>query len=132
MQTMAQAVRDAAGWFITAQGEINSEAYQAALRPAGWCLVKGAGTTYSGKYYVTRVTHQLTGDGMYVQKFEARRNARDLDGSEEFGGVARVWRSGSVMAMSTLSDDLLERLVTRVENRYYGKFRGRSPTTATR
>jgi len=86
MQTMAQAVRDASGWFIVAQGEINSQAYQAALRPRRLVLVKGAGATYSGKYYVTRVTHQLTGDGVYVQKFEARRNARDLDGSERFGG----------------------------------------------
>ena len=28
LQTIAQAVRDEAGWFITAQGEINGDAYQ--------------------------------------------------------------------------------------------------------
>jgi hypothetical protein len=84
MQTIAQAVRDEAGWFIDAQGEINSEAYQAVLRPHRLVLVKGAGNAYSGKYYVTRVEHELKGDGSYTQRFEARRNARDVDGSEQF------------------------------------------------
>jgi len=86
MQTIAQAVRDEAGWLITASGEINSDAYQAVLRPHRLALVKGAGTTYSGKYYVTRVVHELNHEGDYIQRFEARRNARDLDGSEQFGG----------------------------------------------
>jgi phage protein D len=85
LQTVAQAARDEAGWFITAQGEINSDAYQQVLRPHRLVLVKGAGTPYSGKYYVNRVVHHLTGDGNYTQSFEARRNARDLDGSEQFG-----------------------------------------------
>jgi len=86
LQTLAQAVRDEAAWFIDAQGEINSDAYQAVLRPRRLVLIKGAGKQYSGKYYVTSVAHQLRGDGSYTQKFEARRNARDLDGTEEFGG----------------------------------------------
>jgi phage protein D len=86
MQTVAQAVRDEASWFITAHGEINSEAYQTVLRPHRLVLVKGAGKAYSGKYHVTRVVHELRGDGSYVQSFEARRNARDIDGSERFGG----------------------------------------------
>jgi phage protein D len=87
LQAFAQAVRDEAGWFIDAGGEINCDAYGAVLRPHRLVLVKGAGTPYSGKYYVTAVTHELTGDGGYVQRFEARRNARDLDGSEQFGGA---------------------------------------------
>ena len=86
LQTMAQAVRDEAAWLITASGEINSDAYQTVLRPHRMVLVKGAGSRYSGTYYVTQVTHELTADGTYSQKFEARRNARDLDGSEQFGG----------------------------------------------
>lgn len=86
LQTIAQAVRDEAGWFITATGEINSDAYANVLRPHRLVLVKGAGTPYSGKYYVTQVVHELRSDGSYSQRFEARRNARDLDGSEEFGG----------------------------------------------
>lgn len=86
LETLAQAVRDEAAWIITARGEVNTDAYQAVLRPHRLVLVKGAGTPYSGKYYVTRVTHQLKADGSYVQSFDARRNARDLDGSESFGG----------------------------------------------
>ena len=85
LETLAQAVRDEAAWFIMANGEINSDAYQSVLRPRRLVLVKGAGKQYSGKYYVTSVVHQLRGDGSYTQKFEARRNGRDLDGSEEFG-----------------------------------------------
>jgi hypothetical protein len=86
LQTTVQAVRDEAAWFIVAGGEINSDAYQAVLRPHRLVLVKGAGTQYSGKYYVTRVVHELKTGGVYNQSFEARRNARDLDGSEQFGG----------------------------------------------
>ena len=58
---------------------------EAVLRPRRLVLIKGAGKQYSGKYYVTRVSHELKGDGSYTQRFEARRNARDLDGSEQFG-----------------------------------------------
>lgn len=85
LQTMAQAVRDEAGWFIAARGEINSEAYQNVLRPHRLVNVKGAGSTYSGKYYVTRVTHEMKGDGSYTQNFEARRNARDVADTDTFG-----------------------------------------------
>lgn len=86
LQTIAQAMRDEASWFMRATGEINSDAYQKVLRPHRLVLIKGAGKQYSGKYYVTRVVHELKGDGSYIQRFEARRNARDLDGSEQFGG----------------------------------------------
>jgi phage protein D len=86
LQTIAQSVRDEAGWFITAEGKINTEAYQNVLRPHRVVLVKGAGKPYSGKYYVTRVVHELKGDGTFTENFEARRNARDLDGTEQFGG----------------------------------------------
>jgi phage protein D len=93
MQTFVQAVRDEAGWLITASGEINGEAYQSVLRPRRLVLVKGAGSVYSGKYYVTRVVHEMNHEGDYIQRFEARRNARDLDGTEQFGG------SGSGLAI---------------------------------
>jgi phage protein D len=86
LQTIAQAVRDEAGWFITASGEVNTEAYGAVLRPRRLVQVKGAGNAHSGRYYVTRVVHELKGEGVYIQQFTARRNARDLDGTEQFGG----------------------------------------------
>ena len=53
---------------------------------AGPVLVKGAGHAFSGKYYVTRVTHEVKADGSYSQSFEARRNARGVDNTERFGG----------------------------------------------
>jgi len=84
LQSLARAVYDEASWFITAGGEINNEAYQAILRPRRLVLVKGAGKQYSGRYYVTRVVHQVRADGEYTQSFEARRNARDVDGTEHF------------------------------------------------
>jgi phage protein D len=88
LRTLAQALRDESGWFLTADGEINSEAYQAVLRPHRPALVKGAGRRYSGRWYVTRVIHEITGDGGYRQRFEARRNALDLTGDEQFGSAA--------------------------------------------
>jgi phage protein D len=84
LRTLAQAVRDEAAWFITASGEVNTDAYQNVLRPRKLVLVKGAGRQYSGRYYVTRVVHEITMEGLYVQRFEARRNARDLQGGEPF------------------------------------------------
>jgi uncharacterized protein len=87
LTTIGQATRDEAAWCIEAQGEINSEAYQAVLRPHRLVQIKGAGQSYCGKYYVTRVGHELEMGGDYTQKFEALRNARDLDGSEQFGAA---------------------------------------------
>jgi phage protein D len=81
LTSIAQAVRDEAGWLISASGEVNSDAYQAVLRPHRLVLVKGAGKSFSGKYYVIKVVHEIKADGTYTQKFEARRNARDFDGS---------------------------------------------------
>lgn len=85
LTALAQSVRDTAGWFMTATGEINCDAYGAVLQPRRTVLVKGAGSLYSGTYYVTGVTHRITSDGRYRQTFEAKRNALGLDGSEEFG-----------------------------------------------
>lgn len=84
----AQGVRNRAGWFLTASGEVNAEAYGAVLRPRRPVLVRGAGKTFSGAYYVTRVTHEIAGAGSYAQKFEAVRNATDVTGSEKFGTKA--------------------------------------------
>ncbi|MEA2689031.1 MAG: hypothetical protein QOD51_1638 [Candidatus Eremiobacteraeota bacterium] len=88
LKAIAQAVRDESDWFIDASGEINSDAYQTVLRPRRLVLVKGAGSQYSGKYYVTHVSHRIAPEGAYTQSFRARRNARDLDGSESFGASA--------------------------------------------
>ncbi|HKR66717.1 MAG TPA: hypothetical protein VJZ00_23520, partial [Thermoanaerobaculia bacterium] len=91
LQTLAQSVRDQSGWLIGARGEINSIAYGNVLRAHRVVLVKGAGTPYSGKYYVTRVRHEIRSDGEYVQHFEARRNARGIDGSESFASAGGLF-----------------------------------------
>lgn len=86
LDNIAQAVRNEAAWFINATGEVNSDAWQGVLRPRRTVLIRGAGKAFSGKYYVTKVTHEMRADGTYSQAFEARRNARGVDGSESFGG----------------------------------------------
>jgi phage protein D len=58
------------------------------LQPRRPVLLKGAGDLYSGAYYVTHVTHTLSGDGNYQQRFEARRNAQGLSGTEQFDGAS--------------------------------------------
>lgn len=88
LDAAAQAVREESAWLISATGEINSDAYGNVLRAGKLVLIKGVGTQYSGTYYVTKVTHRMRSDGSYAQTFEARRNARDLDGSEQFGQSA--------------------------------------------
>jgi hypothetical protein len=86
LEVLAQAARDEAGWFMTAQGEINCDAYGTVLQPRRPVLLKGAGDLYSGAYYVTHVTHTLSGAGNYQQRFEARRNAQGLSCTEQFDG----------------------------------------------
>jgi hypothetical protein len=49
--------------------------------------VRGAGKTHSGTYYVTKVVHEFGGDGSHKQTFEARRNGRDVNDGEQFGGA---------------------------------------------
>ncbi|GAA4936551.1 phage late control D family protein [Streptomyces coeruleoprunus] len=88
LQQQAQAARDEAAWFVEAAGEINSDAYGHVLRAGRSVLVKGAGSLHSGAYYVTRVVHRMRPEGEYRQRFEARRNAVGLEGSESFGGGA--------------------------------------------
>ena len=84
LQTAVQAARDRSAWFASARGEVNSEAYGHVLRAGRTVLVKGAGTLHSGRYYVTQVSHRIEAGGTYTQAFEAKRNARGLDGGERF------------------------------------------------
>jgi len=88
LQSIAQAVRDEAEWLIAARGEVNTDAYGTVLRAGRLVLIKGAGKQHSGAYYVTRVRHLIKNNGTHVQTFEARRNARDVTGSERFADAA--------------------------------------------
>ena len=87
LQAMAQAVVDDSSWAITAEGELNTPAYGGVLRAKRPVLVRGAGRTFSGSYYVERVHHGFTEHG-YVQRFSLRRNALGVTGSENFAAEA--------------------------------------------
>jgi len=96
LQTRAQALLNASTWAVSMSGELDVSAYQGVLRARRTVLVKGAGTRYSGTYYVSRVLHTLTRSD-YVQKFELTRNALNLTGSEAFNsGSAASALSGAL------------------------------------
>jgi phage protein D len=77
-------------WFVTAEGEINANAYGHVLRPRQPVTIKGAGETYSGFYYVTHVSHTFTRDG-YTQFFRAKRNALMPTGQENFSAPSELF-----------------------------------------
>lgn len=85
IQRYTQGVVDQSAWSIVADGECNTAAYGGVLRAKVPILVRGVGRTFSGRYYVERVLHTISGDGTYTQRFRLRRNALGLTGQEQFG-----------------------------------------------
>lgn len=83
LQPFTQALADQSALAITADGELNTFAYEGILRAKRPILVRGAGQQFSGTYYVERVEHVLSGDS-YRQSFTLRRNAMGLSGRETF------------------------------------------------
>ena len=83
LQTYAQGAVDRSTWAISAEGELNTVAYQGLLRAKRTVLVRGAGSAFSGTYFVQRVLHTFTGSG-YTQRFTLTRNALGLTGAENF------------------------------------------------
>ena len=70
----AQAVTDASvDRVLTATGELNALHYGGVLKARGLVGVRGAGYSYSGLYYVKRVTHKLS-RGEYKQQFTLVRD----------------------------------------------------------
>jgi len=70
----AQAVTDASvDRVLTATGELNALHYGGVLKARGLVGVRGAGYSYSGLYYVKRVTHKLS-RGEYKQNFTLVRD----------------------------------------------------------
>ena len=84
VQRYAQAVVDRSSWSIVAEGELNTIAYGGVLKAKQPVLVRGVGRAFSGRYYVERVRHSISGDGSYTQRFTLRRNATGLTGKEDF------------------------------------------------
>ena len=83
MAALCQGLYDEGAWFVTAEGEVETDAYEHVLRPWRLVTIKGVGETYSGAYYVTYVQHTFTPDG-YSQSFKARRNGLLPTGEEAF------------------------------------------------
>ncbi len=83
LQTLCQAIVDRSAWAIIAEGELNTAVYEGDLRVKRTVKLRGAGNQYSGTYYVSRVLHTFSGEG-YTQRFELKRNAIGLPGTEVF------------------------------------------------
>jgi phage protein D len=83
LQTLAQATADRTAFAIVAEGDLNTVAYGSVLRAKRTVLVRGAGKTFNGTYYVDRVLHTLSGNG-YRQAFSLKRNATQVTGRESF------------------------------------------------
>lgn len=74
MQAMAEAQGSFEGSIdsVTVQGELDSLRYGDILRARGLVMLRGAGTSYDGLYYVREVTHVIK-RGSYRQRFVLRR-----------------------------------------------------------
>lgn len=83
LQTLTQAAVDRSTWAVTVDGELDTAIYSDVLRSGGPVLLRGAGSTYSGTYYVETVRHRIEGES-YTQHFTLRRNALTATGREEF------------------------------------------------
>jgi phage protein D len=84
VQRYAQAVVDRSSWSIHAEGELSTVGYGAVLHAKQPVMVRGVGQQFSGRYYVERVLHTITGDGAWTQKFTLHRNAIGLTKREDF------------------------------------------------
>ena len=71
---MSQAVVDRSAFAITAEGVVNAAVLGQVLRAKKPVLVRGAGTQFSGQYYVERVLHRFETNG-YQQRVTLKRNA---------------------------------------------------------
>ncbi|MEL6854853.1 MAG: hypothetical protein AAFO83_07050 [Cyanobacteria bacterium J06607_13] len=79
VQAFAQAQAQADATFrdaVTAEGELNALKYGGVLQARALVGLRGVGLSYSGNYYVKKVTHQITHE-TYKQKFSLAREGTD-------------------------------------------------------
>jgi hypothetical protein len=81
LSSATQAIVNRSSWAVTAEGTVGPDV--GVLRPGGTINIRGIGLVFNGSYYLTRVSHMIDCDS-YVQKFEARRNAVVMTGTELF------------------------------------------------
>jgi len=76
-----QAITNKASWAVVAEGTMGADT--GVLFAGATVNIRGAGIAFNGAYYVTRVSHVFDLCGCsYTQKFEARRNAIGMTGTE--------------------------------------------------
>lgn len=83
MEAAVSGIRLRNDWIVTGEGELDGTLYGRALRADGVVLIKGISRRFSGRYYVTEVTHRITPEG-YTQHFKVMRNGLDVQGDEPF------------------------------------------------
>jgi hypothetical protein len=89
MDAATQAAVDLSSFAYSATAEVDAERFDTVLAPHQVISVAGAGSTLSGDYLISRVTHEINED-TYKQKFTLRRNARSVGtagGSSLLGGI---------------------------------------------
>lgn len=80
---ITQAEADRAAWVISATGTVDATATGIVLGLGDIVGVRGIGRTYSGRWQVSRLRHEL-GVERHTQDVTLRRNARGLTGTEVF------------------------------------------------
>ncbi len=83
LQTLSQAVVDRSAFAITAEGLVNAAVLGQVLRAKQPVLVRGAGSQFSGQYYVERVLHRFDTNG-YQQRVMLKRNAAGVTSQDTF------------------------------------------------
>jgi hypothetical protein len=81
LAVVTQAISNRSSWAIAAEGTAGADA--GVLYAGRTVNIRGLGLAFNGAYYVTRVSHVFD-CGAYTQKFEARRNALGMTGTEIF------------------------------------------------
>ncbi len=79
LTVVTQAIANRSSWAVVAEGTAGADV--GVLYAGGTVNIRGAGLAFNGAYYVTRVSHTFD-CGAYTQKFEARRNAIGMTGTE--------------------------------------------------
>jgi hypothetical protein len=76
-----QAITNRSSWAVMAEGTVGPDV--GVLLVGQTVNIRGAGLAFNGAYYVTRVNHTFD-CGAYTQRFQARRNAIGMTGTEVY------------------------------------------------
>lgn len=100
LTALGTGLRQDLDWFSDGEGELDGNLYGVVLRAHRPVNIKGAGTAWSGTWYVRRVHHSFT-PTTYRQRFHVVRNRMGQSGSESFQAVTD--QSSAVSATSVVT-----------------------------